>query len=522
MLPQAKAAECVSHVNKEVKMRSQNSQQALEAWQSFLTTPLDAVLGRHLAEPPAQAALAHFHATVAAVPAYRAFLAEQGVDPAGIQSSADFTRLPATTKQNYQSRYPLADLCRDGTLAACDFVAVSSGSTGKPTFWPRFMADELAITRRFEQVFHDSFQADTRSTLAVVCFTLGTWVGGMFTASCCRFLTSKGYPITVITPGNNKEEIYRVITELGPAFEQVVLLGYPPFLKDVVDGGIARGIAWAQYRPKFVLAGEVFSEEWRSLMGERTGSSSPCYDSASLYGTADAGVLANETPLSICIRRFLSATPAAARALFGEARLPTLAQYDPLSRFFESDGRSLLFSGDNGIPLVRYNILDTGGIVPFDAMLAFLAEWGFDPRAELRQHGARGDRELPFVYVFGRSDFTVSYFGANIYPENVTVGLEQPQIKEWVTGKFVLEVREDADRNRYLAVAVELAPGVAGDDALEHAIAESIAAQLRRLNSEFANYVPREHQLPRVALRPLGDAEYFPIGVKHRYTRKSA
>ena len=291
-------------------------------------------------------------------------------------------------------------------------------------------------------------------------------------------------------------------------------------LKDIVDGGIARGIDWRPYRLKFVMAGEVFSEEWRTLVGERVGSDRPYYDSASLYGTADAGVLANETPLSICIRRFLAGHPAAARALFGESRLPTLAQYDPLSRFFEHDGQSLLFSGENGIPLLRYNMLDTGGIVPYDQMLAFLAQQGFDPRAELEQNGQRGVRRLPFVYVFGRSNFTVSYFGANIYPENVTVGLEQPAIKEWVTGKFVLEALEDADRNRFLSVVVELAPNVAGDDAKQQAIAESILAQLRRLNSEFANYVPAEYQLPRVRLAPLGDPEYFPLGVKHRYTRK--
>ena len=117
--------------------------------------------------------------------------------------------------------------------------------------------------------------------------------------------------------------------------------------------------------------------------------------------------------------------------------------------------------------------------------------------------------------------FTISYFGANIYPENVTIGLEQPVIKEWVTGKFVLESKEDADRNRFLSVVVELAPGVAGGAERERAIAESILAQLRRLNSEFANYVPPEYQLPRVTLAPAGDPEWFPIGVKHRYTRKS-
>jgi phenylacetate-coenzyme A ligase PaaK-like adenylate-forming protein len=58
--------------------------------------------------------------------------------------------------------------------------------------------------------------------------------------------------------------------------------------------------------PTLVLAGEVFSEEWRTLVGQRTGSRQPYFDSVSLYGTADAGVLGNETPLSIAIRRFLA------------------------------------------------------------------------------------------------------------------------------------------------------------------------------------------------------------------------
>jgi phenylacetate-CoA ligase len=310
-----------------------------------------------------------------------------------------------------------------------------------------------------------------------------------------------------------------VIEALGPMFEQVVLCGYPPFLKDIVDIGRARGVAWPRYGIKLVMAGEVFSEEWRALVGERAGMPSPFYDSASLYGTADAGVLANETPLSVCVRRWLAERPGAAAELFGEARLPTLAQYDPLSRFFEVHEGTLLFSGDNGIPLVRYHIADKGGLIGYDELLAFLAERGFDPLANLGE-AARGARRLPFVYVFGRSHFTISYFGANVYPENVIVGLEQPAIAQWVTGKFVLESKEDADHDRFLAVTVELAPGVEGDATKQQAIALSILEQLRRLNSEFANYVPAEYQLPRVELRPAGDPEYFPVGVKHRYTRK--
>jgi phenylacetate-CoA ligase len=68
---------------------------------------------------------------------------------------------------------------------------------------------------------------------------------------------------------------------------------------------------------------------------------------------------------------------------------------------------------------------------------------------------------------------------------------------------------------------VELAPTVEDDEHKRDAIASSILSQLLRLNSEFANYVPAEYQSPKVELAPTGDPEYFPIGVKHRYTRKA-
>jgi phenylacetate-CoA ligase len=493
---------------------------AFARYDEFLRTPLSELLERNAAADPMPSVLALFRRTAAEVPAYAAFLQEHGIDPGAIRSADDFAALPFVSKTGYLKRHPLRDLCRSGDLSSCDMIAVSSGSTGEPSFWPRFVSDEYAVATRFEQVFHDGFEADRRRTLAVVCFPLGTWVGGMFTASSVRLLSAKGYPVTVVTPGNQKAEIFRAVRSLAPMFEQTVLLGYPPFLKDVVDSGAADGIAWAEHGIKLVLAGEVFSEEWRQLMGERAGLTRPLFDSASLYGTADAGVLGNETPLSIAIRRFLSERPEAARALFGEARLPTLVQYDPCVRYFEEHEGTLVFTGDNGIPLVRYHISDTGGVLPYRTMLERMRDFGFDAEAEVRSQGERGIRALPFVYVFGRSHFAVSYYGANVFPETVSIALEQPQTRAWVTGKFVLEVREDEERNRSLYLAVELAPGAAPHASRADTVAEAVLAVLLRLNSEFANYVPAERRRPRVTLWPAGHPEYFPVGVKHRYSRK--
>jgi phenylacetate-CoA ligase len=193
-------------------------------------------------------------------------------------------------------------------------------------------------------------------------------------------------------------------------------------------------------------------------------------------------------------------------------------------RYFEAlpeaeGGQTLLFTGDNGVPLVRYHVADNGGLVPYDRMIHFLADWRFDPVRELGGHGWRGVHRLPFAFVFGRSSFTVSYFGANIYPENVSVGLEQPEVRDWVTGKFVLQVVEGLSEAPHLAIAVELATTATGDSGKREAIVRSIQTHLERLNSEFKNHAPAEYRTPRVTLHPAGDPAWFPPGVKHRYTR---
>jgi phenylacetate-CoA ligase len=226
-------------------------------------------------------------------------------------------------------------------------------------------------------------------------------------------------------------------------------------------------------------------------------------------------VLANETPLSVEIRRFLAEKPAAARELFGESRLPTLCQYDPYHRYFEAHGEEVVFSADGTIPLMRYRILDRGSVVPYSRMIAFLRDHGFSPSS----NGAEVAAELPFVSVFGRSGFALSFYGANVYPENVSVGLEQPEIAGAVTGKFVMELRETAERDSELSVTVELAAGVEASAELVARIARSVKVHLERLNSEFFNYAPAERRTPRITLLPLGDPEYFPANVKHRYTR---
>jgi phenylacetate-CoA ligase len=85
-----------------------------------------------------------------------------------------------------------------------------------------------------------------------------------------------------------------------------------------------------------------------------------------------------------------------------------------------------------------------------------------------------------------------------------------------------MEVACDDNQDPALHIVVELAQGVASSGELARDLAVAMRAEIERVNSEFLHYAPAERRTPLVDLLPLGHPEYFPIGVKHRYTRTQA
>ena len=127
---------------------SDKARLALKGLERFYATSLDAELARHSSEAPEAAALELFRRTLSDVPAYPEFLRAAGFEPGVVREPADFSRIPPTTKDSYHRRHGLSALCRGGRLDGCDMLAVSSGSTGEPTIWPRFVSDELGTAFR--------------------------------------------------------------------------------------------------------------------------------------------------------------------------------------------------------------------------------------------------------------------------------------------------------------------------------------------------------------------------------------
>lgn len=140
-----------------------------------------------------------FVATVRArVPAYAKLLTEQGTP-----SEPEFETLPRLTKQNYLLRFPVEELCWDGSLAGCHLIGSSSGfSRTGSIFWPKRPEDERGYIESMDPVMVDLYQIDRKRTLELVCLAFGTWIGGMQIAAMDRMIALAGrHPFTIATPG---------------------------------------------------------------------------------------------------------------------------------------------------------------------------------------------------------------------------------------------------------------------------------------------------------------------------------
>ncbi|MFL0659533.1 hypothetical protein [Cylindrospermopsis raciborskii] len=129
------------------------TKKAIEQLEKFVSTPLEETLRQHEKTTHQEIATNLFKTVASTVPAYQSFLATHKINGETIQTLADFQKLPVICKENYISVYSLPELCEDGMLGGCDMIAASSGSTGKPTFWPRFLTSILAQLLRLNSEF---------------------------------------------------------------------------------------------------------------------------------------------------------------------------------------------------------------------------------------------------------------------------------------------------------------------------------------------------------------------------------
>lgn len=493
---------------------------------SELLTALHQQPESHWAIRGEQMAIKLFHEMAARVPAYQDFLQSHNVKVGSVKSSADLKKVPTLDKDNYIRKYPLPMRSWDGAYPSGQWtVSSTSGSTGVPTYFPRSRKQDEQYALTAELYLRTNFEIQNRRTLYVVGFPMGAWIGGLFTYEALEIVRQRGgYDMTIITPGINKAEIIQAIKLLGSDFDQIIIGSYAPFLKDIIDDGIRAGIDWKSHKLGFIFSAEGFSEVFRDYIAKKTGLSSILLDTLNHYGTVDLGTMSHETPLAIMLRRLAVSHPMVYQEMFGQlTKLPTLTQYIPEMFYFEEEEGSLICSADNGMPLVRYDLKDRGAIVGLGDMRERLQRQGVDMDIELKKAGLQSTSwNLPFVYVYERGDFSVSFYAFQIYPETVRKSLHAAELEDEVTGKFTMEVVYAANGQQRFEVNIELKSGVAEDAGLTHRLVNAIRRQLIAESSEYRETYRVYNTIvdPKVICWPYEHTTHFAPGIKQKWVKK--
>lgn len=455
------------------------------------------------------------------VPAYKKYLAGHGE-----RRGNGWEQIPIVSKDSYLRHYPLSELLWNGDFDhRQQTISATSGSTGEPFYFPRTVEQDMQYAAIAEMYLRTNFYVHKKSTLYIIGWGMGIWIGGVFSYEAVRTLADRGtYPISVITPGTSKEEILKAVQKLGPQFDQVLIGGYPPMIKDLVDAGERQGLVWKKYHCKFIFSAEGFTEAFRDYIARHAALGDIYRDTLNHYGTVDLGTMAHETPVSILIRRLAVKNSKLNQKLFGQTRRqPTLAQYIPELFYFEEMNKTVICSARSGIPLCRYDLVDTGGVLSFAAMRTMMMECGIDPDKEIKKAGISDTVwNLPFVYVFERRDFTVKWQGANIFPQEIRRALESASLSRFCTGKCTMAISYDRGMEQRLVIDVELKTDVGMSDKLRVRIQTAIVRELLRSNSEYA-YLYRQLSVqkmtPVIRCRECGTPPFDAKG-KHPWVKK--
>jgi phenylacetate-CoA ligase len=509
-------------------LSARSSRQKITTEADFYKIKLETAKSNYISTKPqvwqrrgSSLAIQIFHSAARRVPAYKDFLKKHRINPALIRTIKDYGEVPWTDKKNYFREYPLDSLCWDGDIAKQTIFSVSSGSSGKPFLWPRNDNLEIETSVCHGLILTDFFDCATTPSLFIDTFSMGIYIAGVVILNSALRVAQSGCPVSIITPGVEINDILRVFKELSPYYKQVIIAGYPPFVRDVLKIGLERGIKWKQKRIRFLFAAENFSEDFRNYVHKLAGITvDSISESINIYGSAEASIMAHETPLSIALRKAASKNQVLFRKLFNDySFLPTFTQYNPTLKYFENSGRELLLTSFAGLPLVRYNLHDEGFTREHEELKSSVRDH-MDSRLNLL---FKNSWKLPFLAVKGKSDFTISFYGLKIYPENIKGGLEDSSVRALVSGRFVMSTARTLKQEQYWQIDVELTEKVKPNNSKQMQVLRSILRNLRRQNLEFNKLFSSigNKALPVIRLYEKSSSKMFDAkAIKQRWLKK--
>lgn len=422
------------------------------------------------------------------VPAYRTFVAERTLSDG----------IPEADKESYIKAFSTESRCRAGRLPSTEvMIDESAGSTGTAFNWVR-STGERHQSHRFISYFA-TYCFGSEPKITINAFSMGGWATGINMGAA---LLQNGI---VKNTGPDVSKVLSTLSFFGAGYPYLIA-GYPPFLKELVDAAESNGFPLTDYRLNALVGGEGMSEGLRDYLLRRFRT---VYSG---YGATDLEIgIAGETPLSVAIRRLARDDAGVRESLFGDdPRLPMLFQYNPLMHYMETnDDREVIITITRSVlsPRIRYNIHDEGGVARFDEIADILGSTGHDIRALAERAGDRVLR-LPFVWIFGRRDYTISVMGANIYPEDLEQAIYADPELARLTRSFCQSLSESPQGEVrpcfYLEIDQE------PSDELARRFSDRILKYLLEVNADFRKAWQEypETMEPEIHLHRLGEGPF--------------
>jgi phenylacetate-coenzyme A ligase PaaK-like adenylate-forming protein len=249
----------------------------------------------------------------------------------------------------------------------------------------------------------------------------------------------------------HKSSILAIATILNQEKQQIVIAGYPPFLKDLSDYAEAKHHPLSDFCLVGVVGGQAISEAMRDQLISH--GFNKVYSS---YGASDLDInLGVESDYEILVRKTIENNPNLARELYGVNKgLPMIFHYDPMNYHVEcQEGNELIFTctrNDRSSPRVRYDLGDKGRVYASSDVQALLQKYGVFQKPKTH---------LPFMFVWGR-DSTVVFHGANLAFTELERAITESKELEHDVLKKAFYTYEDAQGVEHLEIWLELNEGV--------------------------------------------------------------
>ena len=345
--------------------------------------------------------------------------------------------------------------------------------------------------KAFKNFLEGTFAIHQKKTLAIVGYSLGSWVGGdALSWNLKNIAVDSTYPFFVFSPGNNLDEIIEIISTMESLVEQIIVFIVPSAIPYFHLKASDLKISLPLEKIRYMVGAEPFPESLRTSLQNRAGLGDEVSFMYSIYGSADTDTLGVESQATVTLRKLLYRNNNLAAKLGFESPIPHFFNFVSRDTFLENIDGHLCVTRWQGIPLVRYIIYDKVSLHSWKELRqAVLNSEHLDSENKiLIEILSKTSDQLPdLIAVTGRADKCIILGGPNFTEYMLDAVVKCEELDDILTGLYRAKVIYEEDR-QYLAFDLEIRQNVSPDREVIDRVYYSFMQSLGKLQPIFLSY----------------------------------